>query len=170
MFRTLVNAMARPGTVQPTEVTPVDHGVLATLVDQEISLWTEDETVRQAFRNASRYEPAPLDEAAIVHISSSVEPQLEELDQGTNGYPDRSATVVHCVDELTGSRGGPGTEIAVSGPGVPSTRTVGISGVTPETIRNVASTQSEYPRGIDYIFTAPNGVMGLPRSVDVEVI
>ena len=45
-FRALLDVLARPGTVAPAPVEPADHAVLATLVDHEVGLHTEDDPRR----------------------------------------------------------------------------------------------------------------------------
>jgi len=169
-FRALVGAMSRPGTVETAPVEPADHAVLATLVDHEVSCFTPDRTVRDALATEGRLTAAPAGEAAVVHAPAPSECPVEELARGSLTEPSDGATVVYRVDALHPEpAAGNGTTLALSGPGVPGQRGLGVRGFTPADARTLAAAQSSYPRGVDAVLATGDRIAAVPRSVDLEV-
>lgn len=191
-FRALVNAMARPGRIESVPASPADHAVMATLVDHEVTLHSGDEDLRETLSNAGRYEPAPLEDADVVHVQNPTDGRVAEAKQGTLKEPSDGATAVYRVDELieasnrdpknrdAGSRSDDvdgdsslsddTVALRVSGPGVPGRRTFQVAGVPAEEIGPIANINEEFPRGVDVVFAAGNRIAALPRSVAVEVV
>jgi alpha-D-ribose 1-methylphosphonate 5-triphosphate synthase subunit PhnH len=174
-FRALVDAMARPGTVESVPVTPADHAVLATLVDHEVTIATEDDQLVEALSNAGRYEPAPLDGADLVHACGSTDGRIVEAERGTLKEPSDGATAVYRVDGLVGAvdeASDASVTLRIAGPGVPGHRRLGVAGLPPAEADAVATLGESFPRGVDVVLTASDQVAALPRSVtlDVEVV
>jgi alpha-D-ribose 1-methylphosphonate 5-triphosphate synthase subunit PhnH len=179
-FRALVDAMARPGTVESVPATPADHAVLATLVDHEVTLHTEDDALRATLENAGRFEPAPLEQADIVHARGSTGGRIADAERGTLKEPSDGAMAVYRVDGLAEGPAGDerrehgqsvlddAVSLRVSGPGVPGRRQFRVAGV-PETEFGAIAEASNFPRGVEVVFAAEATVAALPRSVSVEV-
>jgi alpha-D-ribose 1-methylphosphonate 5-triphosphate synthase subunit PhnH len=171
-FRALVDAMARPGTVESVPVTPADHAVLATLVDHEVTIATEDDRLVEALSNAGRYEPAPLDTADIVHVSGPTDGRITEAERGTLKEPSDGATAVYRVDGLAGAAD-EASEVPVTfrvtGPGVPGHRRLGVAGLPPEEADPITALGESFPRGVDVVLAAADRVAALPRSVSLDV-
>lgn len=189
-FRALVDAMSRPGTVQAGPATPMDYAVVATLVDHEVGIKTDDEALRDALAAEGRLTDAPVNAADIVHVRGDTDERVREVRRGTLKEPSEGATVIYHIDELTeeiktGSIGdgeselvnGQTTEIRkdgsevlkLSGPGIPGTRLIGVAGLGPGEIDAIADAQSTVPRGIDIVLTTEQRVAAIPRSADMEV-
>lgn len=189
-FRTLVDAMSRPGTVQAGPTTPMDYAVVATLVDHEVGIKTDDETLRNALAAEGRLTDAPLDAADIVHVKGDTDERVREVRRGTLKEPSEGATVIYRIDELTAEVGmgsaedgktvagsGPTAELRsnefcvleLSGPGVSGTRMLGVAGLGHGEIDAIADAQSAFPRGIDIVLTTEQRVAAIPRSADMEV-
>lgn len=178
-FRSLVDATSRPGTVKETPATPADHAVIATLVDHEVALATDDASLRKALSAEGRLTAAPVDEADIVHVDGDAEDAPERLGSapcGTLKEPSEGATVVITVDSLTEDVPSDGSDspsehriLRLTGPGVPTERTVGVVGLAPNTVEAIVDAQARFPRGIDVTLTADRQIAALPRSVEVEV-
>lgn len=79
--------------------------------------------------------------------------------QGEPDYPDRSATLIVQMAEL-----GVGT-ITIAGPGIKGRRGFSAAPLPADLAARLAVNRGLYPLGIDLILTAPEAVMGLPRSV-----
>jgi alpha-D-ribose 1-methylphosphonate 5-triphosphate synthase subunit PhnH len=167
-FRALCDAASRPGTVQDLPTTPGDHALLATLVDNEVTVHTRDEALQAALAAAGRYEPAPATEATVVHTRGMPAWDVRHLDRGSLEEPSTGATVVYRVDAVSIDPGDCETAVTVTGPGVLGTREVGVDLPGGE-LAAIAEAQSTYPRGVDAFFVAEDRVAALPRSVSLEV-
>lgn len=178
-FRALVDAMARPGTVKSVPVSPADHAVLATLVDHEVTLHTEDGTLREALSSAGRYDPVPLEEADVIHVQGSTGGRVAAAERGTLKEPSDGATAVYRVDGLAS---GPGTDgdgadalpddallLRATGPGVPDRRLFRVAGLPETEVGAIADASAGFPRGVEVILAGEDCVVALPRSVIVEV-
>lgn len=168
-FRALCDATSRPGTIRSLPTTPGDHGLLATLVDGEVTLHTPDEDLREALATAGRYEPTSPTAADVVHALGVPPWDVRDVERGSLVEPSDGATVVYRVEELVPEPQNGTTAVTVSGPGVPDQRTVGI-GLPADELAAVAEAQSSYPRGIDAYFVAGDRVLALPRSATTEVV
>ena len=60
VFQSMMTAMSRPGTIHDVPTEPADHAVLATLVDHEVTLYSRDERVCNAFAAEGGYTEGPL--------------------------------------------------------------------------------------------------------------
>jgi alpha-D-ribose 1-methylphosphonate 5-triphosphate synthase subunit PhnH len=170
-FRALVDAASRPGTVQTTPVDPAAHAVASTLVDHEVTFCGDEEPVLSALERESRLNEAPFETADVVLVDGHTDGRVTEAKRGTLKEPSDGATLVYSVETLTDlpAAAADCLELAVSGPGVPGTRTFGVDGLPSEEVAAIASAQSTYPRGVDVYLAADDRVAALPRSVDVEL-
>jgi alpha-D-ribose 1-methylphosphonate 5-triphosphate synthase subunit PhnH len=167
-FRALRDATARPGTVERTPTDPADHAVAATLVDHEVTFHTDDETLREALSAAGRYEPAPPEEASIVHARENPNWDVRTLRCGSLVEPSTGATVCYRVGSVS-TGVGEGTTVRLSGPGVPGDRTASV-GLPPSELSALAAANAKYPRGVDAVFAAADRLLAVPRSVTLEVV
>ncbi|WP_137290700.1 phosphonate C-P lyase system protein PhnH [Natronorubrum halophilum] len=166
-FDGLLEAMSRPGTVHAV-LAPADHAVVATLVDHEVTLATDDETVRAALTDQGRLKRAPCGEADVVHVREHTDWDVRDCKRGSLVEPSDGATVVYRVETLEDDASD-GTTLSLSGPGVDGTATLSVA--LPETeLSALAAAQSDYPRGVDAIFATEDRVAALPRSVTMEVV
>lgn len=169
-YRSLVDAMCRPGTVHSAARNPADYAVLATLVDAETSLYTTDTRIADALKSEGRFVEAAFSNARVIHSLGSTGGLVREASRGTLKEPSRSATVVYRVETVSESRpeSSRGTTIRLTGPGVPDERTAFVGLPTAE-LHAIADAQSQYPCGIDVIVTTDNRIAALPRSVDIAI-
>jgi alpha-D-ribose 1-methylphosphonate 5-triphosphate synthase subunit PhnH len=165
-FDGLLEAMSRPGTVHAVP-TPADRAVVATLVDHEVTLATDDRVVRNALEGRGRLDRAPREEADVVHARDPTGWDVRGCKRGSLIEPSDGATVVYRVDTLVDGAGD-GTTLTVSGPGVDGTATLSV-GLPEAELTALAAAQSEYPRGVDAVFATEERVAALPRSVSMEV-
>jgi len=165
-FDGLLSAMSRPGTVQAVPE-PADHAVVATLVDHEVTIATDDEALRDALAGQGRLETAAPEDADIVHVRDHSRVDVRSCKRGSLVEPSEGATIVYRVDSVAAGSGDE-TALRLSGPGVDGTATLSVS--LPESaLSALAKAQSDYPRGVDAVFAAESRVAAVPRSVTVEV-
>ncbi|MFB6123665.1 MAG: phosphonate C-P lyase system protein PhnH [Haloferacaceae archaeon] len=167
-FRALCDAMSRPGTRQTVPATPADHAVLATLVDHEVTVHTDDDAVREAFASQGRLAEAAPETADVVHARGVPSWDVRECSRGSLTEPSDGATAVYRVDDLGDAPTPNLTAVTVTGPGVDGERRFGVSLPATE-LAAVAAAQSAYPRGVDAVFATETTVAALPRSVELEV-
>lgn len=165
-YRKLVDAMSRPGTIESVTATPADRAVLATLVDEEVTVCTADNTLSNALAGEGRLQTEPIDSARIIHTVGSTEGSIREAPRGTLKEPSNGSTVVYRVDEL--GKNAP-TTVHIEGPGVQGSRTLGVDLPAAE-IAAIADAQADYPRGVDVMLTTADELASLPRSVTLEVV
>ena len=165
-FDGLLSAMSRPGTVHEVPA-PADHAVVATLVDHEVTIATDDETLRDALSGQGRLESAAPEDADIVHIRDHTRVDVRTCKRGSLVEPSEGATVVYRVESVAAGSG-TGTTVRLSGPGVEDTATLSVP--LPESaIAALIDAQSDYPRGVDAVFAAADRLAAVPRAVTVEV-
>jgi alpha-D-ribose 1-methylphosphonate 5-triphosphate synthase subunit PhnH len=165
-YRALVDAMSRPGTVESVTANPADRAVLATLVDEEVTVCTTDDSLNDALAAEGRLRGAPVDSARVIHSNGTTEGAIREAPRGTLKEPSRGATVVYRLQELgdTAAR-----TIRLEGPGIQGSRTLGV-GLPATELEAIADAQTDYPRGVDIVLTTTDRLACLPRSVTLEVI
>jgi alpha-D-ribose 1-methylphosphonate 5-triphosphate synthase subunit PhnH len=165
-FDGLLEAMSRPGTVQSVP-DPADHAVVATLVDHEVTIATEDDRLADALAGQGRLERAPPTAADVVHAPHQTGWDVRECERGTLVEPSEGATVVYQVESVGRGRDD-WTTVTLSGPGVDGTKTLSVS-VPASELSALAAAQADYPRGVDAVFAAADRVVAVPRSVTMEV-
>lgn len=169
-FRAVLEAMARPGTIQtvsgalPPAPLSVATGVcLLTLVDSTTSLHLAGDADCAAVRDWITFHiGAPFVSAAEAEFAVGGWDALQPVSRfriGTPDYPDRSATLIVQMDRL--SAHGP----CLSGPGIETATWLSL----PETAAFHVN-HAQFPLGFDCIFTFGNRLAALPRSTRVENI
>lgn len=165
-FDGLLSAMSRPGSVHSVP-SPADHAVIATLVDHEVTVATDDERLRETLSGQGRFNPTSAADATVVHVLDHTNVDVRECKRGSLVEPSDGATLVYRVETLS-TGASDGTTVTLSGPGVDGTRRVSVS--LPETeLSALAKVQSAYPRGVDAVFATEDRLAAIPRSVTMEV-
>lgn len=166
-FRAILEAMARPGRIQnvsaatpPAPVSPAAGSVLLTLCDGDTPVYlagdadTEDVRAWIAFHTA-----APISSPETATFALGTWHALQPLDRfppGRTDYPDRSATLIVEMSELSPY----GTTL--SGPGIEAEESLSL----PET-QAFQSNSARFPLGLDFIFTCGGRLAALPRTTKV---
>jgi alpha-D-ribose 1-methylphosphonate 5-triphosphate synthase subunit PhnH len=141
-----------------------------TLVDGDTPLWLDavassDETRNYiSFHCGAPLVSSPAHAAFAVVGNPADMPRFSEFAQGHDKYPDRSTTVIVQVASLTG-----GPRTIWSGPGIERSITVCIEGVPGWFWEDWRRNVDAYPLGVDVVFACADAVIGLPRSIRVEV-
>ena len=170
-FRAVLDAMARPGRVQPVATTfdppnplhPATAAVLLTLVDHETPLWLDaDAAAARAWIAFHCGAPLAGDPHSCAFAIGLTMPDLEGLFAGTHETPERSATLVLQVGAL-----GRGTGYRLAGPGLREASLLRVEGLPPDFVVSWARNHARFPCGIDLILCAGTQLTALPRSVSV---
>lgn len=167
-FRACLEAMARPGRVQPiagaappAPLSPAAGAVLLTLVDAATPLHLAPSHDTPATRAWIAFHcAAPLVRAEEAAFALGAWDALQPLDRfalGTPDYPDRATTLIVEVAGLAPANA------RLTGPGIATVTTARL----PETAAFVAN-RARFPLGFDSLFTCGDAVMALPRSTRVE--
>ena len=97
-------------------------------------------------------------------------PPLERFAQGSDAYPDQSATCVLDVAAL--GEGGAGAW-TLRGPGIRDSASIAVQGLPSDAdaaafTSQWAANHAAFPRGIDVFLAAPKQIVGLPRTTRIE--
>lgn len=176
-FRTVMNAMARPGTVQrieasldaPAPMSPGTAAVALTLFDHDTTLWLDASFAASpaVAKWLKFHTSAPLVASpSYCNFALVAEPkQLPDFEQfclGTDEYPDRSTTLILQVEQLS-----VGEAFVLSGPGIDGTAELRAAGLPEDLIERLAINREFFPRGVDLLLVAGDRVVALPRTTRV---
>ncbi len=179
MYRDLLTAMSRPGHIVtcdlslsvPTPLWPTTAAAALTLLDFDTPLWLDPmAATSQPLVDYFRFHcGCPIVEAsgnaAFAMISDPAQmPPLDVFAEGSEEYPDRSATLLIQVERLDDSRG-----VVLRGPGIENKQTLQGKGLPSGFWQQVQENHTRFPRGVDFIFCAEDRIAALPRSTQVEV-
>jgi alpha-D-ribose 1-methylphosphonate 5-triphosphate synthase subunit PhnH len=169
-FRAVLDALARPGTVQqlPTsERVPAALLPVLALADLDtpacVLAGPETENWADALATATT---APIVELAAARLVTALRPlatgELAAVRTGSAAAPEDGALVALAVPALDG-----GTPLRLSGPGVAGVRTIAPQGVPADLV--AARAAATFPAGIDVLLVTADGhLLGLPRSTRIE--
>ena len=186
-FRLLMGAMAGPGTIveirppdeTPEPLAPIAAGLLLTLCDDDTPVWLAPRLTESRWSATwlRFHTGAPLVEqceaaAFVVATGAGDCPALEDLGQGSDEYPDRSATLVLPVARLgeadrsgsTDDPGAPTVRLALEGPGIDGRRNLAVAGVPEDFPARWCRNRARFPRGVDLMLVDPRSFACLPRS------
>lgn len=172
-FRTIMNALAEPGTVQRLDAagarcpgfSEAMTAVALTLIDFETKVFLDGST--EAERYLRFHTGAPIvstpGSAAFAFITEPRSlPGLAVFAHGTLDYPDASTTIVIDVQTID-TNGGWG----LAGPGIDGTRRIGFSPLREGLLDELTANRAAFPLGVDILFCAGERIVSLPRSTRV---
>ncbi|WP_406857684.1 phosphonate C-P lyase system protein PhnH [Alsobacter sp. KACC 23698] len=177
VFRCVMMAMARPGTVRELQVAVDPPGDMASaaaalalaMCDFESPVWLDDAlSADPAVHDWLRFHTgAPIvsdpRKASFAFVANAA--QLLPLDcfaLGSANYPDRSTTVVIGVDWL--DREG---DWRLAGPGVDGEDRFAAGPLPPDFLAQLSDNHGLFPRGVDIVFAQGDRIAALPRSTIV---
>lgn len=176
-FRILLDCMARPGKIDKLDGVEVGNPIGLykasaltgfALLDAEVTFWVEPGLHEAAhyFTTNTGARLAEVGEADFLFLkgASSLEP-LEAAKTGTPSYPETGATLVVQCEGLSHSSSLEALALELEGPGVQHSKEVFILGIPATFINLLTSKNSEYPLGLDVIFSDPfDQIICIPRS------
>lgn len=173
-FRTVMDAMARPGSVQkivpaPGAPAPLMRGAAAialTLFDHDTPIWL-DAAVAASMDVAKWlkfHSGAPvIADSSIASFALIADaknlPPLESFAFGSNEYPDRSTTLIVQVESLTR-----GPALALEGPGIDGTAVLHAEIRPADLFERLEVNAALFPRGIDLVLVHDDSIVAIPRT------
>jgi alpha-D-ribose 1-methylphosphonate 5-triphosphate synthase subunit PhnH len=173
-FRSVMEAMARPGSVQRVTASigtppPMMRGVAAialTLFDHDTPIWLDEkmsETMDVA-RWLKFHSGAPIvadtsiSAFALVNDAGAL-PDLDRFALGSNEYPDRSTTLILQVASLT-----QGQAYELRGPGIDGSAVLNATFEPKDLFDRLSINATLFPRGIDLVLVADDAIVAIPRT------
>jgi alpha-D-ribose 1-methylphosphonate 5-triphosphate synthase subunit PhnH len=175
VFRTVMEALARPGLPRPLAsklATPpplraTAAAVALTLLDYETPFWLDHglaaagEVAAWLKFHTGAPQTAESAQAAFAFVSGAP-PSFDVFSPGSLEYPDRSTTLVVQVESFD-----QGEELVLSGPGIAGTRRFSAQPLPADIRARLIANREMFPRGVDLILVSETAVAALPRSVRV---
>lgn len=173
-FRSVMDAMARPGTVQRIETSsgvpaPMMRGSAAialTLFDQDTPVWLDPKltaTVDVAkwikFHTSAPVIADPGACSFAIVADATALPAFDRFAFGSVEYPDRSTTILLQVASLSE---GPAYELR--GPGIDGATILRAAIGVPDLLDRLALNAKLFPCGIDLVLVSGESVVALPRT------
>jgi alpha-D-ribose 1-methylphosphonate 5-triphosphate synthase subunit PhnH len=173
-FRSVMDAMARPGTVQRVAASVgapagMMHGTAAialTLFDHDTPIWLDASMSKtsEVARWLKFHASAPvITDSSISHFAligdANALPDLGCFSFGSNEYPDRSTTLILQVESLTK---GPAYELR--GPGIDGAAILQAKINPADLFERLAVNAALFPRGIDVVLVHDDAIAAIPRT------
>jgi alpha-D-ribose 1-methylphosphonate 5-triphosphate synthase subunit PhnH len=173
-FRSVMDAMARPGSVQrivtvPGVPAPTMRGtasIALTLFDHDTPIWLDPRMsdTSEVTKWLKFHTGAPVvADSSICSFAligdASVLPGLDRFAFGSNEYPDRSTTLILQVESLTR---GPTYELR--GPGIDGAANLQAAIQPADLFKRLAINAALFPRGIDVVLVADDAIVAIPRT------
>ncbi|WGS22543.1 MULTISPECIES: phosphonate C-P lyase system protein PhnH [unclassified Bradyrhizobium] len=173
-FRSVMDAMARPGSVQrvaaqagtPAGMMRGTAAIALTLFDHDTPIWLDG--AMSATPDVARWlkfhtsAPVIADSTvasfALIGDAASL-PALDRFAFGSSEYPDRSTALILQVDSLTQ---GPAFEL--KGPGIDGTALLQAMIQPRDLFGRLAINETLFPRGIDVVLVHDDAIVAIPRT------
>ncbi|WP_027575046.1 phosphonate C-P lyase system protein PhnH [Bradyrhizobium sp. WSM1743] len=176
-FRSVMDAMARPGSVQrivpmagaPGPLMRGTAAIALTLFDHDTPLWLDARMAESSdvvkwlkfHTGAPVVRDASIASFALISDGGAL-PSLERFALGSSEYPDRSTTVIIQVDSLVSGR-----SFELRGPGIDGVATLQASIEPFDLFERLHFNEALFPRGIDVVLVADDAVVAIPRTTRV---
>ncbi|WP_027581970.1 phosphonate C-P lyase system protein PhnH [Bradyrhizobium sp. Ai1a-2] len=172
-FRSVMNAMARPGTVQriaasagaPDGVMNGTAAIALMLFDHDTPIWLDGAMSTTGIAEWLKFHtgaPITSDPAnasfALIGDPKDI-PALERFALGSSEYPDRSTTLILQVDSLSH-----GAAYELRGPGIDGSTLLTASIEPHDLFDRLAVNATLFPRGIDVVLVAGEEIVAIPRT------
>jgi alpha-D-ribose 1-methylphosphonate 5-triphosphate synthase subunit PhnH len=172
-FRSVMEAMARPGSVQRVTVEvgampglmPAAAAIALTLFDHDTPVWLDPRLVASGVAEWLKFHtgaPVTAESAdasfALVTDGASL-PALENFALGSGEYPDRSTTVILQVEGLNEGRA-----YELQGPGIDGAARLNATIAPDDLFDRLAVNAKLFPRGIDVVLVHDDAIVAIPRT------
>ena len=173
-FRSVMDAMARPGSVQRVAAAAGSPGAMMrgsaaialTLFDHDTPVWldpqmseTSEVTKWLKFHaGAPVIADSSISSFALIGDAKTL-PALDRFSFGSNEYPDRSTTLILQVESLT-----QGERFELRGPGIDGTAVLRATIEPLNLFERLAINAALFPRGIDVVLVHADSVVAIPRT------
>ena len=169
VFRAIMDAMARPGSMQPlpafarppVPLSATAGAVALALCDNDTALWLDPALqASTAIKSWLGFHTgAPLANTPAEMMA------LDGFSQGTQDYPDRSTTLILQVSDLAS-----GAPLLLEGPGIETSATIAPAQIPRHFVEQWKQNIKRVPRGVDIILATSDGVACLPRTTRIKTM
>ena len=177
-FKTLMDCMARPGTVhapdvclaQPAPLNRMAALAALTLFDSDTPFWLDDPLHTDSIRDWIGFHTGatPAREKGTAHFAilqaTDTMADLAEFNTGTQEYPDRSATLILQVEGFAAD-----PAWLLRGPGIDGSLAFEPLGMPRDFLWFWDGNRNRFPCGIDIVFAAPQALAALPRNTRIDI-
>jgi alpha-D-ribose 1-methylphosphonate 5-triphosphate synthase subunit PhnH len=185
VFRSALQALSHPGrpvsvpheAELPRQGNAASALLLLALLDADCSLWLSptlsrsDAALWLRFHTGCRLVDTAAEAQFLWIDGADSLPALHTLRQGSEDYPDQSATCVVDVASLE-SAGIPAddsiSQWTLSGPGIQGSQRLCVAGLPEDFAAQWAGNQAGFPRGVDLFLTTHDQIVGLPRTTRIH--
>src|SRR5262249_898199 len=172
-FRSVMEAMARPGSVQHVAATlgaprPMMFGTAAialTLFDHDTPIWLDAAmSAQEVVRWLKFHSGAPviadssISSFALIGNAAGV-PEMSCFALGSSEFPDRSTTLIIQVESLRRGR-----SYQLCGPGIDGTAELRALLEPKDLFVRLAVNETLFPRGIDVVLVSGEEIVAIPRT------
>ncbi|WP_199763322.1 phosphonate C-P lyase system protein PhnH [Bradyrhizobium guangdongense] len=173
-FRSVMDAMARPGSVRrivpmagaPGPMMRGTAAIALTLFDHDTPLWLDARMAESPdvvkwlkfHTGAPVVQDCSIASFALVSNGAAL-PPLDRFALGTREYPDRSTTVIIQLESLVSGR-----SFELRGPGIDGVATLQASIEPFDLLERLRLNEVLFPRGIDVVLVADDAVVAIPRT------
>ena len=178
-FRAVMDALARPGTIQhiachltpPKGLCTASAALMLTLCDYDTPVYLSSALTQGpvlawlGFHAGAKTTNDKSSAAFAFFEKGSALPPFSQFAQGIQEYPDRSTTIILEVASLEG-----GPRLSLTGPGIKGETEITPHGLPATFLDQWRANRALFPRGIDLILTCGNGLIGLPRTVNIKAL
>lgn len=180
VFRAALQALSHPGrridVAHDAEVPRNGHAasaaLLLALLDAACTLWLSPSLAGSDAAAWLRFhtgctlvdDPAQARFAWAAHAGEL--PPLTTFEQGSDAYPDQSAT---CVIDVPAIADGMGAGWTLRGPGICDGLALQVEGLPQGFLDQWTANHASFPRGIDLFLATPDQIVGLPRTTRIEL-
>ena len=162
-FRSVTDAMARPGSVQriavaagaPAAMMRGTAAVALTLFDHDTPVWLDP--LMSATPEVTKW--LKFHTGAPVIADSSICSFALVGAFGSNEYPDRSTTLILQVESLSQGRG-----FELRGPGIDGSAVLQAAIQPADLFERLTINAALFPRGIDVVLVADDAIVAVPRT------
>jgi alpha-D-ribose 1-methylphosphonate 5-triphosphate synthase subunit PhnH len=172
-FRSVMEAMARPGSVQRVAaeigavqgLMPATAAIALTLFDHDTPIWLDPQLAATGVAEWLKFHTgasvsADTAEASFALVTEPASlPALEQFALGSSEYPDRSTTLILQVASLSEGRA-----YELRGPGIDGTSVIQATIAPDDLFERLAINASLFPRGIDVVLVHDDAVVAIPRT------
>ncbi|WP_407155751.1 phosphonate C-P lyase system protein PhnH [Bradyrhizobium sp. STM 3557] len=172
-FRAVMEAIARPGSVQRVAVElgavpglmPATAAIALTLFDHDTPVWLDPRLAPGAVAAWVKFHTgAPVTtkgaEASFALVADGASlPPLDSFALGSSEYPDRSTTVILQVESLSAGRA-----CELRGPGIDGAARLNATIAPDDLFDRLAVNAKLFPRGIDVVLVHDDAIVAIPRT------
>ncbi|ESX64940.1 phosphonate C-P lyase system protein PhnH [Mesorhizobium sp. M0027] len=180
VFRAVMDAMARPGSVQPlpalahppVPLSATAGAIALALCDNDTPLWLDPALQGSAavkswlgFHTGAPLANTPADAHFALIATPAEMMALDGFSQGTQDYPDRSTTLILEVGDLVS-----GAPLLLEGPGIERTATIAPAQMPRHFVEQWKQNNQRFPRGVDIILATSDAIACLPRTTRIKTM